>query len=437
MFLTLLTLFTIILNTKKKMDNRLIDIKFNDTIVEWLSRSHHLKSSPITVEEYTSIESSFLDSNSDISIYLHFPFCEKLCSYCDLNIAVTKDQKIRSVYINSIIEEIKNRIPHRKKLKALHLSGGSPSNLSNLNLEQIFSFLYEHFEVDAELYVSIDAHPMDFDNSVLAEKIMLYKKWRIKEIRLGIEDIDQDILENVNRYQNKINIAELTQKLRSENFVIGGHFIAGLPNQTVNHLERFHEEIKDLSLDYFTIRPIRLSSFNTQNMYLFGNGNTLSREIILKTLFKIHFNLVKNTDFRPSGFGHYTKLSTKLIKNELGFMSPSFQNFLGFGVGSISSIKKSFQKQNPLHLNQYLNYALHCKNSLPDSIKKEIKAYKLNEEEQKILLKSENLINKHSTCNIEHSLEKLEKLLEIKLSENGKLNYLGMFFTEAFAKEIL
>lgn len=411
-------------------------LSFNESIVAWLSESRPLSRSNINLSEYQEAESEFLSKNESVSLYLHFPFCEKLCSYCDLNIAVTRDQKIRSEYLNALIEEIKNRIPKGKHLKALYLGGGTPSNLSNLNFEQLFSFLYEHFKKDENIEISIDAHPADFSEELLEEKTHLFKKWGINEIKIGIEDTDTSILENLNRHHGKRSILKLITSLKEKNFTIGATFLVGLPGQTTSHLDQIHHDIIKLPLDYFTLRPLRLSSFNTQNMHLFGHGVTLSKDKVLKSMFQIHQHLKNDSSLKPLGFGLYSRLQKDLIRTELGFMSQDFNNFLGFGVGSISSLGKRFQKQNPLHLNQYLTYAIHSRNGSEDGFKKDIRAYQLNSDEISALKKREDFVRNHCTNDVIHEVGRLEHTLGVKLTAENKLNYNGLFFLEALVKEI-
>lgn len=411
-------------------------LSFNESIVAWLSESRPLSRSTITLHEYQRAELDYLNQNESVSLYLHFPFCEKLCSYCDLNIAVTRDQKIRTEYLNALIEEIKTRIPAGKTLKELYLGGGTPSNLSSLNFEQLFSFLFDHFKKDELLQISIDAHPQDFSDELLVEKTHLLKKWGISEIKLGIEDTDENILQNLNRNNGKRNVHQLTSLLREKGFIVGGAFLVGLPGQTNTHLENIHHEILKTSLDYFTLRPLRLSSFNTQNMHLFGNGTTLSKEKMLKNMFQIHQRLKSDTSLRPLGFGFYSRAQKNLIRTELGFMSENFSSFLGFGVGSITSLGKKFQKQNPLHLNQYLTYAVNAKNLSEDIFKKDVRAYQLNPDELNALKKREDFVCNHQIDDVVHEIGRLEHTLELRLTENQKLNFDGLFFLEALVKEI-
>lgn len=409
---------------------------FSDKIVAWLTETRPLSRSMITLGEYQNAEANFLEKNETVSLYLHFPFCEKLCSYCDLNIAVTRDQKLRTEYLNALIEEIKTRIPKRKKLKAVYLGGGTPSNLSNLNFEQLFSFLYEYFEKDDNLKVFIDVHPKDLSMDLMEEKLNLFKHWGISEIRLGIEDVDQNILENVNRHHGQINLLQLVTKIREKGFIIGGSFLIGLPNQSQTHLENLHHEILKLPLDFFTVRSLRISSFNSQNMHLFGNGQALSKDKILNNMFLIHQKLKFDTSLKPLGFGFYSRLQTNFIRTELGFMPDSFHNYLGFGVGSISSLGKIFQMQNPLHFNQYLAYALYGKKSSNDSLTKDIRAYQLGEDQLPTLKKREKFVSDRLTKDVDMHVKNLEQMLDLRLHELNQLNHDGIFFLEALVNEI-
>lgn len=409
---------------------------FNESIVAWLSESRSLNRSAIAFSDYLTEENNFTQKSNSFSLYLHFPFCEKLCSYCDLNIAVTRDQKLRNEYINAIIEEIKTRIPEGKTLDALYLGGGTPSNLSHLNFEQLFTFIFKYFDKNQNLEICIEAHPQDFAAELFEEKTQLFKKWGITEIKLGIEDSTPSILENLNRSQGNQNIFELIKKLKEKHFLVSGTFLVGLPGQTVEHLENFHLDILNSNLDYFSIRPLRLSNFNTQNMHLFGNGTTLAKDKVLKSLFSIHQKLKSDSTLKALGFGLYSRIEKKFIRTELGFMPETFQNFLGFGVGSITSLGKIFQKQNPLHLNQYISFALSNKENLIELYKRDVRAYQLNPQEINALKKREEFVRTQLIHEVVHEVGRLEDTLRIKITEANKLNYDGIFFLEALVKEI-
>ena len=411
---------------------------FNESIVSWLTESRHVGRNLINSNEYFKSEELYLSKHDEVTLYLHFPFCEKLCSYCDLNIAITKDHKLRTEYINSLIEEITHRIPRGKKLKAIYLGGGTPSNLSNLNLEQLFSFINSYFIRNVDIEIIIEAHPNDFSSDHL-EKISLLKKYGITEIRLGIEDPKNAILENVNRSHAQVDIKTLVDKLKTNNFIVGGYFLVGLPLQNGERLSTLAKEILEIPLDYFFVRPLRLSNFNTQNMHLFGNGTTMSKDQILNYAFKIHQDIINDQRIKSLGFGLYSRINKPFIRTEIGFMPSSFHSFYGFGVASFSSLNKEMQLQNPIHLNQYLSYSIQTKNLKQQENCKELKAYHLKAEEINKLKKRELFSQNHEIEFISHEINRLESTLNIKLTdvdEPKRLNKLGTFFVEALIKEI-
>ncbi len=305
----------------------------------------------------------FLDLTS--GLYVHLPFCKRLCSFCELNMVISNDEKLHNEYITSLHLEIKNNLPLKHKINGLYFGGGSPSFLSIPSFKMLIEGIKETLDLSNLSQFIIEYHPDDLDD----EKLLFLKSIGVTELRIGIQDFDSTVLKNVNRNPLQFNF-EYAKKL---GFKLGADFIVGLPHQNKNSMTSMMEKIKNLPFDFVQFYPLKLSSFGEHNFRLLGSGVHLADSEIVEYLQFIHQELL--SVFKPHGFGFYSKenLNTRTL---MGFVPDEFKNFYGAGVGSFSRMGNLI-KQNPVRLNDYTS-AIFAKNT---SILSKFKYYSLNDEE--------------------------------------------------------
>lgn len=295
--------------------------------------------------------------NSNASaLYFHIPFCEKLCSFCDLNIQVTKESSMHLEYIVGLITEVKNTLPEKHKVNALYLGGGTPSMLNDHALKMFMQSMREHLELEKGHEFIIEVHPKDLTR----EKLQLFLQLGVTQIRMGIQDFNHDVLENVNRDHNFPS----PSLLKEFPFIYVADFIVGLPLQNDHKIQLTLDKIADYDFDFINFYPLKTSAFNKQNMYLFGNGTTLQNNETTKLLLDIHSKMVKN--YRAMGLGQYRKdspVNEDLFSHRtpMGQISKNFEHYLGFGVGAISRVHDSLWKNSP-RFNEYKAKIYHISN---------------------------------------------------------------------------
>ena len=150
------------------------------------------------------------DPQQGIDLYIHIPFCESLCTFCGCNIKITKNHKEGISYVDSLEKEwqfFKENITDvGPKISSIYLGGGTPTFLSEKSLSKLFSFLFPEGPQELkEGTVEIDPR------FVTLEKLKLFKKYGIKRLSIGVQDLDIDVLENVNRKQSKEKLENVSQ----------------------------------------------------------------------------------------------------------------------------------------------------------------------------------------------------------------------------------
>jgi len=181
-------------------------------------------------------------TNDPVSLYVHIPFCEKLCWYCACNRVIEKDAEKADRYLDAVILEMKRKkdwIGDRPVVQ-IHFGGGTPTFLGPDQIRRIGDAIRDIFEVgdDAEFAVEIDPRACDRDRIEALADVGLTRA------SLGVQDHDPDVQEAIHRHQPYEITRETVEELRAVGTEsINFDLIYGLPRQTV---ETFGQTLDDL-----------------------------------------------------------------------------------------------------------------------------------------------------------------------------------------------
>src|SRR5471030_821398 len=150
-----------------------------------------------------SVKLSFMESNQTdgISLYVHLPFCESLCTYCGCNTRITKNHSVEEPYINAVLKEwkmyreIMDGVP---VIREIHLGGGTPTFFSAENLQLLIGGLLDGVHIHPEAEFSFEAHP---DNTTV-EHLQTLFDLGFRRLSLGIQDFDPIVQFAINRQQS-------------------------------------------------------------------------------------------------------------------------------------------------------------------------------------------------------------------------------------------
>jgi oxygen-independent coproporphyrinogen-3 oxidase len=191
-----------------------------------------------------------------LSLYLHLPFCEAMCTYCGCNVIVSRDRAIVDRYLAALLPEIdlvaEALAGGSRRLVQLHLGGGTPTYFPPEALERIHGAIHSAFEItpDAELALEVDPCVTTADHIRTLARL----GWR--RVSMGVQDFTPEVQEAVNRVQSADLTLDLVRLCREEGFEsVNVDLMYGLPHQTVETFQ------KTLDLVVERIRPDRVSLF--------------------------------------------------------------------------------------------------------------------------------------------------------------------------------
>ncbi|WP_256260978.1 oxygen-independent coproporphyrinogen III oxidase [Shewanella sp. NIFS-20-20] len=285
-------------------------------------------------------------SKSDkLSLYIHIPFCAKLCYYCGCNKIITRHQHKADQYIEFLAQEIIKRAPlfQNYTVTQMHWGGGTPTFLNPEQILRLSELLKQHFNFAAEGEYSIEVDPREIELTMLDT----LQQAGFNRISIGVQDFNKAVQVAVNREQDEAFIFDLMAKAKAMGFVSTNvDLIYGLPHQTPATFADTIARIIELS-------PDRLSVFNYAHLPArFAAQRKIKEEHMpspQQKLDMLHQTIATLTEagYQYIGMDHFAKPDDELSKlqNE-GRLHRNFQGYttqeecdlLGLGVSSISMI---------------------------------------------------------------------------------------------------
>ncbi|WP_373399605.1 radical SAM protein [Algoriphagus halophilus] len=184
-----------------------------------------------------------------ITLYIHLPYCESLCSYCGCNKRITKNHTVEIPYLDAVLVEWKKYLKlfnGKPKLAGIHLGGGTPTFFQPESLEYFLSEIIQNSEILESAEFSFEGHP---NNTTLAH-LQTLSRLGFDRVSYGIQDFDPNVQQAIHRIQPLEKVIEATENARKSGYTsINFDLIYGLPHQTMASLEDTFEKVADLKPD--------------------------------------------------------------------------------------------------------------------------------------------------------------------------------------------
>ncbi|MCE2571044.1 oxygen-independent coproporphyrinogen III oxidase [Motilimonas eburnea] len=294
-----------------------------------------------------------------LSLYVHIPFCHKLCYYCGCNKVITRHQHKADQYLDYLEREIKSQAKHfkQRKISQLHWGGGTPTFLSPAQITRLMSVLRSEFDFlpDAELSIEVDPREIELTTiDLLAEQ-------GFNRLSLGIQDFDKQVQQAVNREQDEDFIFTLLARAKAQGFHSTNlDLIYGLPHQTKASFARTLEKVMEIA-------PARLTTFNYAHLPSRFAAQRKLKEADMPSpqeklsILQHTIEYLTDQGYVFIGMDHFAKPDDELARAQAqGILHRNFQGYttqgdtdlLGLGVSSISQIGDGYS-QNQKDLKAY------------------------------------------------------------------------------------
>ncbi|PRZ24037.1 oxygen-independent coproporphyrinogen-3 oxidase [Flavobacterium granuli] len=321
-----------------------------------------------------TLKKSFAESNSKeggISLYIHLPFCESLCTFCGCNKRITKNHEVENPYIEAILKEWAlycEILTEKPMIKEIHLGGGTPTFFSSKNLEYLINGIFSKAGRADDYEFSFEGHP----NNTTREHLQKLYDLGFRRVSFGVQDYSEKVQKAIHREQPFHNVAKVTFWAREIGYTSIGHdIIFGLPFQEIEDVVDTIEKTKSL-------QPDRLAFYSYAHVpWIKGNGQRgfkdedIPKDEKKRMLYEIGKKLLFKNGYHEIGMDHFALKTDSLFesfkngelhRNFMGYSSSKTQLMIGLGVSSISDSWYSFA-QNVKKIEDY--YQLLETNKLP------------------------------------------------------------------------
>lgn len=144
-----------------------------------------------------------MKTNNTVGLYLHIPFCQKKCHYCDFLTFVNRDDTIHE-YVNYLIKEIQLYKDHDYSVDTIYIGGGTPSHIDADYIAEIMQAIDQNFNILPECEISIEMNP----ESVSREKLTAYVTAGLNRFSMGVQSFDDQVLKMMGRLHNRQSVLE-------------------------------------------------------------------------------------------------------------------------------------------------------------------------------------------------------------------------------------
>ena len=304
-----------------------------------------------------------------LSLYVHIPFCQQLCTFCGCNKYITNNQNIVEKYLTALEQEIAGvaeRLGQRKELAQIHFGGGTPTFLNPEQLSRVVEMIVSRFDALEDCEWAFEANP----RVTTTKQLEVLYELGFRRVSFGVQDLDPAIQRAINRNQTAEQSWETLETARSLGYKsINMDLVYGLPLQTQHGFRKTLEEVNKM-------RPDRLAVYSFA--YLPGMFKTHERAIKEKDLptpeEKINIYLEAINFFAEAGYvmigmDHYALPEDELAqalknrtlhRNFMGYTTLHNMAQIGVGVSAISDFGDSYW-QNPKELDQYMEETVNNK----------------------------------------------------------------------------
>jgi oxygen-independent coproporphyrinogen III oxidase len=297
-----------------------------------------------------------------LSLYIHIPFCQSLCYYCACNKIITKKTHRAVEYLSYLKREIAMQaalFDRSRKLRQLHLGGGTPTYLTREQLAELMDCLHQAFNLDDsdEHEFSIEVDP----RTISTEQIEHLRQLGFNRLSFGVQDFDAQVQAAVNRVQSEEQIYALVAAARQAKFKsVSVDLIYGLPLQTVASFDVTLGKI-------IALRPDRIAAYSYAHLPELVRAQRLIRRGDMPPperkmeLLELTIERLTAAGYVYIGMDHFALPDDELaLARANGTLQRNFQGYstfaecdlIGLGVSSIGKVGDSYS-QSVKELSQY------------------------------------------------------------------------------------
>lgn len=272
--------------------------------------------------------------NKDLSLYIHIPFCERKCLYCDF-LSGPADARLRDTYVQALLLEIesyRNMPLAKRNITTVFVGGGTPSILTEEQMTAVFEKLRDVFVFRNDCEITIEMNP----GTVTGEKTKCYLKNGINRVSIGLQSPDDELLKRLGRIHNYQQFLDTYQMLRAAGVKnINIDLMSALPGQTVAMYCDGLQKVLELEPEHISAYSLILEE-DTPFYEMYNNGRILlPDEETDRLMYERTGEILHKAGYGRYEISNYAKAGFECRHNTVYWERG---DYLGIGLGSASLI---------------------------------------------------------------------------------------------------
>ncbi|MCB0397743.1 MAG: oxygen-independent coproporphyrinogen III oxidase [Flavobacteriales bacterium] len=309
------------------------------------------------------VKQAFDQSNAEsgMSLYIHLPYCESLCTFCGCNTRITVNHAVEGPYMETLKKEwalYREIFGARPRIRELHLGGGTPTFFSPENLSDMLQDILSHAEVTEDHAFGFEAHPRNTTRAHLEA----LRASGFRRLSLGIQDFDPVVQDVVNRHQSFEQVREVTDCARELGYTsINFDLIYGLPFQK-------RSSVEDTVNKVLQLMPDRIAFYSYAHVPWIKPGqrkfteDDLPSDAEKRSLYELGKGMLEDAGYIEIGMDHFALETDELYlsaqnrtlhRNFMGYTPVYTRLMVGLGVSSIGDSWTAFG-QNKKVVEEYM-----------------------------------------------------------------------------------
>lgn len=294
------------------------------------------------------------DLSKPVSLYVHVPFCIKLCWYCGCNTEIVRIEQPVQDYLELLLKEIDrtaSKLPGRAKVSHLHFGGGSPNMLSAEAFHRLMDTLETRFDFMSDADRAIELDP----RGLRKDRVSAYAARGFSRASIGVQDLDPDVQKAIHRIQPLSLVTRSVEWLRAVGIdAINFDLLYGLPRQTVETIEK--TVASSLALD-----PARVALFGYAHVpWIKRYQKALERYMLPgqseRAALASAARAALEARYDPIGLDHFARADDPMaIAAKAGTLKRNFQGYttdiadtlIAFGPSAISEMPQGYAQNEP------------------------------------------------------------------------------------------
>ncbi len=299
-----------------------------------------------------------LDPAEGLSLYIHLPFCESLCTYCGCNKKITTQHHVEADYIARVLAEWAlycGLMDSKPVIRELHLGGGTPTFFAPENLRRLLNGIFKNSIIHPEHEFSFEGHP----NNTTKQHLETLYQLGFRRVSFGVQDHNPAVQRVINRIQPLENVAAVIKTARETGYTsVNVDLIYGLPLQTVDSMKETITQTIALAPDRIAFYSYAHVPWTSRAQRLFDENDLPGADVKMQ-LYRLSKKMFIEAGYYDIGMDHFAlahddlyiaKQQGTLHRNFMGYTLHNTSMLIGLGVSAISDIGLGYaQNYKTLH----------------------------------------------------------------------------------------